>query len=98
MVSKCPQNKGKSVYPDGGECKVCGSVEHLARDCPRDPRRITHASHVEAGGVGLLDNVSSGGADEDEFHVVAQHRLNQQKDAQRAVSYTHLTLPTIYSV
>lgn len=44
--------------------------------------------------MGLLDNVSSGGADEDEFHVVAQHRLNQQKDAQREWKKLHTSSST----
>uniref|UniRef100_A0A0G4HJ28 CCHC-type domain-containing protein n=1 Tax=Chromera velia CCMP2878 TaxID=1169474 RepID=A0A0G4HJ28_9ALVE len=33
IVSKCPQNTS-GVYPEGGECRTCGSVEHLQRDCP----------------------------------------------------------------
>ena len=74
LASKCPQNQGRGVYPDGGECKVCGSVEHLAKDCPKDPRRVTHASTVEAGGVGILDDASHAGADDDEFHLLAQQR------------------------
>lgn len=39
-----------------------------------DPARATHASRVEAGGVGILDSLDGAGADEDEFHVLAQRR------------------------
>jgi len=32
LSSKCPKN-ANGLYPNGGGCKYCGSVEHLARDC-----------------------------------------------------------------
>jgi zinc finger CCHC domain-containing protein 9 len=31
--SKCPDNP-KGLFPNGGACKFCSSVEHYARDCP----------------------------------------------------------------
>merc|ERR1712236_88882 len=30
----CPDNP-RGLYPKGGGCVFCGSVEHLKRDCPR---------------------------------------------------------------
>ena len=33
LVSSCPQNKDKGVYPNGGCCKLCGETSHLAKDC-----------------------------------------------------------------
>ncbi len=33
LASACPQSK-KGLYPRGGGCHACGSVEHLARNCP----------------------------------------------------------------
>ena len=34
MAKACPDNP-KGLYPNGGGCVFCGSVEHLKRDCPR---------------------------------------------------------------
>jgi len=33
LSSKCPDNP-RGLYPNGGGCKMCGSVEHFKRDCP----------------------------------------------------------------
>ncbi|RKO92257.1 hypothetical protein BDK51DRAFT_18584, partial [Blyttiomyces helicus] len=32
LAGACPQND-KGLYPQGGGCRFCGSVRHLARDC-----------------------------------------------------------------
>ncbi|KAI8896076.1 hypothetical protein BC833DRAFT_507337, partial [Globomyces pollinis-pini] len=32
LAGQCPENE-KGVYPNGGCCKFCGSVRHLAGDC-----------------------------------------------------------------
>lgn len=29
----CPDNP-RGLYPNGGSCKMCGSVEHFLKDCP----------------------------------------------------------------
>jgi len=34
LAKACPDNP-KGLYPNGGGCIFCGSVEHLKRDCPR---------------------------------------------------------------
>ena len=34
LIQACPDNP-KGLYPKGGGCVFCGSVEHLKRDCPR---------------------------------------------------------------
>ena len=34
MAKSCPDNP-KGMYPKGGGCKFCGSVEHLKSDCTR---------------------------------------------------------------
>jgi len=34
LAKACPDNP-KGLYPRGGGCMFCGSVEHLKRDCPR---------------------------------------------------------------
>ncbi|XP_077989482.1 uncharacterized protein LOC144443808 [Glandiceps talaboti] len=33
LSKQCPNNP-RGLYPLGGGCKVCGSVEHFVRDCP----------------------------------------------------------------
>eukprot|EP00047_Mylnosiga_fluctuans_P012856 m.28120 g.28120 ORF g.28120 m.28120 type:complete len:209 (-) comp4500_c0_seq2:87-713(-) len=33
LSKACPDNP-RGLYPNGGCCNVCGSVEHLRRDCP----------------------------------------------------------------
>lgn len=32
LASQCPEND-KGIYPDGGCCRFCGSIRHLARNC-----------------------------------------------------------------
>ena len=34
LAKACPDNP-KGLYPNGGGCRFCGSVEHLKSDCPR---------------------------------------------------------------
>lgn len=80
LASKCPKNKDRGIYPNGGDCKICHSVEHLAKDCPLDPRRTSAAHSVEAGGVGMTDGGGDTvGADDDEFHLLAQQRAQIQR-------------------
>lgn len=33
LASHCPENT-KGVYPQGGSCRECGSVDHFGWDCP----------------------------------------------------------------
>jgi len=33
VSNRCPDNP-RGLYPDGGGCKICGSVEHLRSACP----------------------------------------------------------------
>lgn len=33
LFFKCPDNP-RGLYPNGGACKHCSSVEHYAKDCP----------------------------------------------------------------
>ena len=34
LAKSCPDNP-KGLYPKGGSCRFCGSVEHLKSECPR---------------------------------------------------------------
>ena len=38
LSSKCPDNP-RGLYPNGGCCKVCGSVEHFAKNCPQKQQK-----------------------------------------------------------
>lgn len=33
LSSMCPHNVDKGIYPNGGCCKLCGEVTHLAKNC-----------------------------------------------------------------
>ncbi|KAJ9102479.1 hypothetical protein QFC21_002879 [Naganishia friedmannii] len=88
LASKCPSNS-RGIYPNGGSCKVCGSVQHRAQDCPDDKRGgpapavvLTEAEEV------LLkmkdDHVVLGtgreaGADEDDFMIVKRRRTEVER-------------------
>ncbi|OAD75266.1 CCHC-type zinc finger transcription factor, partial [Phycomyces blakesleeanus NRRL 1555(-)] len=32
LSGQCPENS-KGLYPNGGGCRFCGKVDHLAKDC-----------------------------------------------------------------
>ena len=38
LAKSCPDNP-KGLYPKGGGCKFCGSVEHLKSDCTRKAQK-----------------------------------------------------------
>ena len=59
LAKACPDNP-KGLYPNGGGCVFCGSVEHLKRDCPRKVEK-----DVKQGvRVGMMDSHSQGLEDE----------------------------------
>jgi len=79
------------VYPNGGSCKVCGSVQHRASDCP-DDKRGKKGVAVDVAELELLERSLSGnakemvvgsgfgvGADEDDFMVVKQKVLEAER-------------------
>ncbi|KAJ3077469.1 hypothetical protein HDU99_001165 [Rhizoclosmatium hyalinum] len=59
LASACPKND-KGMYPNGGSCKFCGSVKHLAKDCK--------PALMERGVItlGKID-LAQGGDDDDVF-------------------------------
>ncbi|KNC96370.1 uncharacterized protein SPPG_08271 [Spizellomyces punctatus DAOM BR117] len=70
LASLCPKNE-RGLYPNGGGCKYCGSVRHLARDCK--------PALQEAGitTLGTID-LKQGGDDDDVF--VALHKMQGDKE------------------
>jgi len=50
LAKTCPDNP-KGLYPKGGGCVFCGSVEHLKRDCPRKVEKDV-AQGVRVGLIG----------------------------------------------
>lgn len=50
LAKACPDNP-KGLYPKGGGCVFCGSVEHLKRDCPRKVEKDL-AQGVRVGTIG----------------------------------------------
>ena len=57
-MKDCPDHSEKGIYPNGGNCKFCGSVRHLSRDCHPDS---TQVGTTELGIVTL----EQGGDDDD---------------------------------
>ena len=70
LAKACPDNP-KGLYPNGGGCVFCGSVEHLKRDCPRKVEKDMRQGVK----VGLMGGV---GLEEEEPHVSA-FRMKKNK-------------------
>ncbi|PWN32590.1 uncharacterized protein FA14DRAFT_107675, partial [Meira miltonrushii] len=76
LASKCAENKGRGIYPDGGCCKLCNSVDHLAKNCPlNEAQRSGGSTAASTASIGLSDmhNMRTG-ADEDDFHAFSRKR------------------------
>jgi len=55
LAKACPDNP-KGLYPNGGGCRFCGSVEHLKSECPR--KSVKDAKiHVTASRHSDRDNI-----------------------------------------
>jgi zinc finger CCHC domain-containing protein 9 len=68
----CPNNT-KGVYVKGGSCKVCGSVQHRANDCPDDKReKRRRYDNEDNGEVPVVGDV---GADEDDFMIKSREQI-----------------------
>ncbi|KAG4083121.1 hypothetical protein H8356DRAFT_968509, partial [Neocallimastix lanati (nom. inval.)] len=75
LASQCSQNE-KGLYPNGGCCKYCGSVRHLAKDC--DPANKKENELIE---IGTIDDANQGGDDDDVF--TALKRIQDEKDMKK---------------
>ncbi|KAJ3112728.1 hypothetical protein HK098_007970 [Nowakowskiella sp. JEL0407] len=75
LSSQCPQNE-KGLYPNGGSCKYCGSVRHLARDCK--PMKQEEGTIQ----LGTID-VSQGGDDDDVTIALHKQATTQKSYGQK---------------
>ena len=62
LAKACPDNP-KGLYPNGGGCVFCGSVEHLKRDCPRKAEK----DRRQGVKVGMMNG--AGLEEEEDSHV-----------------------------
>lgn len=72
QVKGCPDNP-RSIYPRGGSCKDCGSVEHKTKLCPTR-QSIQDLEEVKVGTVSFGSNESA-----DAFEEESQMRHNNVK-------------------
>lgn len=75
LVGQCPENE-RGIYPNGGCCKFCGSVRHLAKDCK--------PMEQEKGAImlGTMD-MNQGGDDDDVFDSI--HKIQKETPAPKPV-------------
>ncbi|KAJ3302009.1 hypothetical protein HDV03_005485 [Kappamyces sp. JEL0829] len=67
LAGQCPENE-RGVYPNGGSCKYCGSVRHLAHECK--PMQQDQGQIM----LGTMD-MEQGADDDDQF--IALYKLNK---------------------
>jgi len=74
LAKACPDNP-KGLYPNGGGCVFCGSVEHLKRDCPRKVEK-----DVKQGvRVGMMDSQGQGLEDEPQMGNIFNRKIKKVK-------------------
>jgi zinc finger CCHC domain-containing protein 9 len=81
ISAACPQNS-KGVYVNGGNCKVCKSTAHRAKDCPMEKERIEKEGYDfreerRRKGEEVVGEGQGVGADEDDF--MGQARVERAK-------------------
>ncbi|KAF9119170.1 hypothetical protein BGX30_004044 [Mortierella sp. GBA39] len=74
LAGACPKNE-KGFYPNGGSCRFCNKVDHLARDCTLTKEEVGTLT------LGKIDLVQ--GADDDDFHIFVdeKRRLTEEQKA-----------------
>lgn len=67
QLTKCATENSHGKFPRGGQCKVCGQNDHLARDCPK--LQTAAATSAETG------------ADDDAYHTIVARNSNKSGNA-----------------
>ncbi|KAF9896493.1 hypothetical protein BX616_007334, partial [Lobosporangium transversale] len=82
LAGKCPKNE-KGLYPNGGSCRFCGKVDHLAKDCKLTKEEVGTLT------VGKIDLVQ--GADDDDFHIFVdeKRKLTEEQKAIKKIIKTN---------
>jgi len=78
LAKACPDNP-KGLYPKGGGCVFCGSVEHLKRDCPRKVEKDM-AQGVRVGTIG-------NDLEEEPMTQVGKFKKIKEKKAAKVVAF-----------
>jgi len=78
LAKACPDNP-KGLYPKGGGCVFCGSVEHLKRDCPRKVEKDI----AQGMRVGTIGN----DLEEEPMTQVGKFKKIKEKKAARVVAF-----------
>ncbi|ORZ32284.1 hypothetical protein BCR44DRAFT_66129 [Catenaria anguillulae PL171] len=77
LAGQCPKNE-RGMYLNGGCCHICGSVQHLAKDCK--PSKVEEEMATMVGTV-----TADQSADADDVFI-ALHNMDQAKSAKKAVA------------
>ncbi|KAG0364094.1 hypothetical protein BC939DRAFT_460189 [Gamsiella multidivaricata] len=79
LAGQCPKNE-RGLYPNGGSCRFCDKVDHLAKDCKLTKEDVGTVT------LGKIDLVQ--GADDDDFHIFVDEKrklVEEQKTIKRMV-------------
>jgi zinc finger CCHC domain-containing protein 9 len=72
LSGQCPRNE-HGLYPNGGGCRFCGDVRHLAKDCnPLDKNKTITLGVVDA----------NQGGDDDDVHITLA-ALDEERPTQK---------------
>ncbi|KAJ9070824.1 hypothetical protein DSO57_1003289 [Entomophthora muscae] len=86
LAGQCPTNE-RGLYPDGGGCKFCGSVKHLAKDC-----KPAHMQDKGSIALGVM-SMEQGGDDDDVF--LALHKIQTSKSEPKKPAPSAVKKPKI---
>jgi zinc finger CCHC domain-containing protein 9 len=80
VAGQCEKN-AHGMYPEGGCCRRCGSVRHLARDCRL--RRGDGTGAAARAGAGLVGDVRGEGPEDDALFASLAAQARDARAAER---------------